>query len=226
MIDLYQLLGISRGATREEIRSAYRSKAKLSHPDSGGSVDAFSKLATAHEILSDERRRERYDETGVVEPARPDNSDASAIEVIAQKIGHIIHAEHDVTTLDIDLLLEGAIRDDIASRQASIAEQKRAIERAGKLRARVKRKGAGGDNMLARVLDWHERSAADLIKRNEDAVLAMERALDILQGYSFTDDFAQARDQMREEVSAALRDTLKSLDELAAILSAEPAAMG
>ena len=69
MLDLYQLLGIKRGATRAEIRKAYRRKAKTSHPDSGGSVEQFSALATAHEVLSDPRRREKYDMSGEIETA-------------------------------------------------------------------------------------------------------------------------------------------------------------
>ena len=69
MIDLYKLLGIKRGATRDEVRKAYRRKAKTSHPDSGGSVEQFGVLATAHEVLSDARRREKYDATGEIEPA-------------------------------------------------------------------------------------------------------------------------------------------------------------
>ena len=81
MIDLYQLLGIKRGASRDEIRKAYRRKAKTSHPDSGGSVQQFSALATAHEVLSDDRRREKYDTTGEIETAKPNNVDVSAIEV-------------------------------------------------------------------------------------------------------------------------------------------------
>jgi curved DNA-binding protein CbpA len=220
MLDLYQLLGIKRGASKAEVRKAYRRKAKTSHPDSGGSPEQFSALATAHEVLSDERRREKYDATGEIEPARPNNADVSAVEVIAQKLGLIIHAEQDVTAMDVDALIQQAIREDIASRQANIAGQKRAIERAAKLRARAKRK-ADGDNMIARVLEWHERATKDLILKNEEAVGSMQRALEILEGYSFAEDKPPPA---RDEVTAALYDTILALDELATILHAQPKA--
>ena len=219
MIDLYQLLGLKRAATREEVRKAYRRKAKSSHPDSGGSEEAFNALTAAHDILADARRRERYDSTGEIEQARPDNFDGSAIEVIAQKLGMIIHAEQDLTSLDIGAVIEQAIREDIALRKSSIANQRRAVERAAALRARVKRKASNADNMLARVLDWHESSAQDHVKKNEEAVRAMERALEILEGYSFIDDLPSVE---AAEVSAALHDALQALDELAAIFNAQP----
>lgn len=221
MIDLYKLLGLKRGASKAEVRKAYRRKAKVSHPDKGGSAEAFSALATAHDVLSDERRRERYDATGEIVAAKPDNADVAAIEIIAQKLGLIIHSEHDVSALGIGEMIEQAIREDIARRQAGIADHNRAIERAARLRARVKRKADGADNTLARVLDWHERSAKDLIKKSEDAVSSMERALEILDGYSFIDDLPVDADA-EDQVARALRDTIQTLDELAAILAAQP----
>jgi curved DNA-binding protein CbpA len=221
MIDLYRLLGIKRGASKAEVRKAYRRKAKVSHPDKGGSAEAFSALATAHDVLSDERRRERYDATGEIVAAKPDNADVAAIEIIAQKLGLIIHSEHDVSALGIGEMIEQAIREDIARRQAGIADHNRAIGRAARLRARVKRKADGADNMLARVLDWHERSAKDLIKKSEEAVSSMERALAILDGYSFIEDLPANADG-EDQVAKALRDTIQTLDELAAILAAQP----
>jgi curved DNA-binding protein CbpA len=221
MIDLYKLLGLKRGASKAEVRKAYRRKAKVSHPDKGGSAEAFSALATAHDVLSDERRRERYDTTGEIVAAKPDNADVAAIEIIAQKLGLIIHSEHDVSALGIGEMIEQAIREDIARRQAGIADHNRAIERAARLRARVKRKADGADNTLARVLDWHERSAKDLIKKSEDAVSSMERALEILDGYSFIEDLPVDADA-EDQVARALRDTIQTLDELAAILAAQP----
>lgn len=216
MIDLYQVLGIKKCATQEEIHSAYRRKAKIAHPDSGGSVTEFGELVTAHDVLSDTMRRERYDCTGEIEPTRPDNLDGSAIEVIAQKLGMIIHAEQDVTSTDITALIEQAIREDIVQRKSNISNQRRAIERTTRLRARVKRKANGGDNTLARVLDWHEFATKDHIKKNEAAVSSMERALEILDGYSFTDDLSSAA---RDEVSVALHDTIQALDQLAVVLN-------
>ena len=219
MIDLYRVLGVERRAPRDEIHQAYRRKAKISHPDSGGSVEAFGEVATAYTVLSDTKRRERYDTTGEIELPRADILDASAIEIIAQKLGLVIHAEQDVTALDIGALIEGAIRDDIAQRRSNISSQSRAIGRTTKLRARVKRKANGQDNMLAKVLDWHEVSARDQIKKNEAAVSSMERALEILTDYSFADDLAPAGG---DEVSGALLDALEALDQLAAVLKTGP----
>ena len=219
MIDLYRVLGVERRAPRDEIHRAYRRKAKTSHPDSGGSVEAFGEVATAYTVLSDTKRRERYDTTGEIELPRADILDASAIEIIAQKLGLVIHAEQDVTALDIGALIEGAIREDIAQRRSNISSQSRAIERTTKLRARVKRKANGKDNMLAKVLDWHEFSARDQIKKNEAAVSSMERALEILTDYSFADDLVPAAG---DEVSGALLDALEALDQLAAVLKTGP----
>lgn len=222
MRDLYRILGVWRGAARDEIHKAYRRLAKVSHPDSGGSVGAFGELATAYAVLSNPNCRERYDRTGEVEPPRPDNFDASAVEVIAQKLGLIIHAEHDVTNMDMDIgaLIEGAIREDVAQRRANIASQERAIERAKRLRSRVKRKANGQDNMVVRVLDWHEASTRLQIDKNEAAVSSMERALEILKDYSFAEDFPAAAG---DDVSVALHDALHSLDQLAAVLKTGPA---
>ena len=87
MSDLYRVLGVKWNATQEEIHSAYRDKAKILHPDCGGSVEAFRELATAYDVLSDTKRRARYDCTGEVELVLPNNLDANATEVIALKLG-------------------------------------------------------------------------------------------------------------------------------------------
>jgi curved DNA-binding protein CbpA len=219
--DLYQILGIKRAAARDEIHRAYRRKAKSLHPDGGGSVEAFGELSTAFTVLSDPDRRERYDTTGEIVVVRPNNLDASAIEIIAQKLGLVLHAEHDMTSMDIAALLEQAIRQDIAEREAQMSGLRRAMERAKTLRERVRRKSEGRDNMLARVLDWHESSAKTHIKKNEEAIRSMDRALEMLEDYSFADDIALATP---DEVAGALQDALKTLDELAAMLNtAQPA---
>src|ERR687896_1211715 len=62
-INYYDVLGVPREASQEEIRQAYRSLAKDRHPDrAGGSTEEFSLLQEAHAVLSDPNRRRQHDE--------------------------------------------------------------------------------------------------------------------------------------------------------------------
>lgn len=66
----YELLGVDRSASVAEIKSAYRTKARDHHPDTGGSTAEFHQLREAYEILSDPRRRAEYDRGLVPTPLR------------------------------------------------------------------------------------------------------------------------------------------------------------
>lgn len=60
----YETLGVEPHASAEEIKKAYRAKARKSHPDLGGDKESFSRVLTAFNVLSDPGKRERYDKTG------------------------------------------------------------------------------------------------------------------------------------------------------------------
>jgi DnaJ-class molecular chaperone len=61
MTDHYTVLGISKNATDDEIKSAYRKLARTHHPDKGGNKEQFQKIQQAYETLSDPNKRQQYD---------------------------------------------------------------------------------------------------------------------------------------------------------------------
>ena len=67
MADYYEILGVSKDASKEEIKSAFRKKARQLHPDVNKAPDAeekFKELGKAYEILSDDEKRATYDRYG------------------------------------------------------------------------------------------------------------------------------------------------------------------
>lgn len=60
-MDHYQTLGISRTATADEIKRAYRRMASQHHPDKGGDTGRFQQIQEAYDVLSDAQRRQEYD---------------------------------------------------------------------------------------------------------------------------------------------------------------------
>ena len=70
-LDYYEVLGLQKGASQDEIKRAYRSLAKKYHPDINkepGAEEKFKEINEAYDTLSDESKKARYDQYGFDDP--------------------------------------------------------------------------------------------------------------------------------------------------------------
>ena len=118
MRNLYEVLGISTDARSEQVHAAYRARVKEVHPDAGGTAEAFNEVALAYEVLINDVRRKRYDETGSIHDQDKEIS-AGAQQIAESLINQILDRE-DIRSIDVIAVLSAEVGKHVGLRNANI----------------------------------------------------------------------------------------------------------
>ena len=117
--DYYKILGISKDASVDEIKKAFRRQAVKHHPDQGGDEAKFKEINEAHEVLSNPEKRQRYDQFGAAgvgggsgagfnraEGFSFDFGDGGLGDIFSSFFGHARGARSPAAGRDIEIVLQ------------------------------------------------------------------------------------------------------------------------
>jgi DnaJ-class molecular chaperone len=182
MDNLYEILGVSKDADAATIRRAYRKKVRNSHPDGGGSVEAFNTLKSAYDILSDPVRRRRYDETGDTLDLSNDPHLSKIIEILSFGFDQAIlklnatgsWRDSDIIPIITDILHEGS---------KETKKQKKAFEFLAEQSKRMKGKFkvTGGENVIELTLDKRIDACNRQIEQLVEKLNLIDEVMEILK---------------------------------------------
>lgn len=182
MIDPYETLGVAREASTAQIKTAYRKRAKNAHPDTGGDTDAFARLNTSYEILSDPVRRKIFDETGY-DPTLADTKDLEGLVVLETLINEFILDEREPGSFDPVSAMRRKLTDKIVNVRFHILELERHRAR---IRNHLDRIGKRPEtDFLGSMMRARSGSITDAITKAEAQIATIEQAYQMLDGYSY-----------------------------------------
>lgn len=155
MTDPYETLGIPRAADAAIIKSAYRQRVRVAHPDRGGDADEFIAVVAAFGVLSDPVARRLFDETGRIDP--------DGVRDYRHEVTVILADMFDVavsTALGIGLPLESVnfiaqmtsvVKTQIADAELSHQKSDAEIKALEILRARIRRRDGAANLFVERL---------------------------------------------------------------------------
>ena len=197
MKKLYEVLGVEETATTEDIKKAHRKLVKEHHPDKGGDPEEFAKIQEAYEVLSDDARRKRYDETGQYDEVKD-----TFHQEFAGFVSQIIIPEIEgAAILDFDLM---GIAAEVIQRNKKTGKEQ--IKQAEKQRDRLERsiprfsRTDDGEDFITAMIQQRIKAFDNAIERMGKEMGILDRLQEELLKYEYQHDDEQYEEEMMKRI--------------------------
>jgi curved DNA-binding protein CbpA len=191
----YDELRISKDADLDAIHQAYRLRAKVTHPDVGGSEEAFANVQLAYAILMDMGARDKFDKTGKFEEPKPDSVRPAALGIILALFEQIVDAyindgfneRQNPERMDLMAFMKQRFTGEINKSYQNIATGEASIQLMRRMQGRFSsKKKRTPPNPLIHALDLKCKAAEASIENIRKAIVVREEAIAILDQYDFS----------------------------------------
>jgi curved DNA-binding protein CbpA len=185
-MDLYEILGVGKDASIDDIKRAYRQKSKETHSDLGGSDEQFKRVNVAYQILSNPEKRTRYDSGEDAEQILKGGEEE--VHQILRDLFLQIVTESNVSVeqFDIHKAIVLHIRETQNTLRINIKKLQSQVDKLTKASSRMTAKG--GDNLFARAARVQISILESKMGSAKHALSVGDRALKILENYDYKTD--------------------------------------
>jgi len=180
--NLYDILGLSKDASFDEIKAKYKSLAQHHHPDKGGDPDLFKKIKHAYEILSDSISRKKYDTTGQYDH-RP-SIRTEALDTLCRLFFSIVpNINADIDDLVLIMKNESRRERDVVNNNINICNGY--IEKLNKIINKIKKKKDDGENLLKLFAENQLKTHHNELQNFKRQIEIIDIVIEILEDYQY-----------------------------------------
>lgn len=202
----YDVLGVPTDASPDEIKAQYRKKARRAHPDLGGDQEEMTALSIAYGILSDPKKRAKFDRTGSAGGELQLRKEA--VDQICRRFQQMMErVGPDIIYEDIPARLAEQFKSDIQAEKAQICEAKKQSRFWFKMAKRWKRKRTMPP-IFEQMMENSGRAAEAVKGTSEENIEILNEALKILKAYTFIPEEGRPLRSAYDLTSSSLSSTL------------------
>lgn len=177
--DLYEFFDINKDASKEEIKKAYRKKAKETHPDKNKEKrEDFEKANKYYLVLIDDKKRENYDKTGKIDNNNINNT--VYIQFLCQLFKNMIDKCDGDFNFNIFDKMKDHINNNINNFEINKSKIKDQIKKYKKLKKRIKSKLKKEENIFLNVIDDNMKNIENRITIIDNDIKLHKEAYDYL----------------------------------------------
>jgi DnaJ-class molecular chaperone len=182
---LYDILGVSKDATPEEIKKAHRTLSKEHHPDVGGDSHRFKDISKAYKILSNPDDRAYYDKHGK-EPLERKNDEQQAIGKFVAVFLRVIQSNiGQITTCDVIGKVIQELNGSLKGINEKISKVESIMNNLEEAKGRLKLKNTDVPNYLMITLEQEMRSIFEDKETAKREKVLIEKAIVHAENYNY-----------------------------------------
>lgn len=180
---LYDLLGVEPDCSREELRKAFYTLARMHHPDIGGDGPFFSTITAAYNILSSPLDRAHYDRTGMHGRPTAQKIQTEVTSLMASLLdGLITIAEEPLSQFDVCAAMRAMLQETIDQMSADLAKSRKFARDYEVMLKKIVRHD-GRPNLFVPTITKNLEKRRDQIQHYEKELFYCERCMDELNNY-------------------------------------------